>query len=384
MSPHAVLVAVLLFIAVPAHAAKIDTAQIRAAREQAAEAADRLDELAAQLEMASEDYLAAQEELDGTRALIRTTAAELAQAKVEVEQAKGQLTDRARSIYRGDDVSFWSLFTGVTDFRDLVTRVELFMRISQSDAAAVARVKAAKREVERTRASLENRRAEQVALVRKARTERARVDAAVEAQRAYMASLDRKVERLIAEERARLERIAAEEARRKREAAAAAAAAAAANKPGATTPGTDGDKLATPTTSKPAPLSSVAHARALQIARGFMGKVPYLWGGTTPAGFDCSGLTQYCFAQAGIAIPRTSRQQFLIGARIGRDDVDALMAGDLVFFGYDGDEGRIHHVGIYSGNGNYVHAPQTGEMVSESSLLARIERRGDYVGAVRP
>ena len=120
------------------------------------------------------------------------------------------------------------------------------------------------------------------------------------------------------------------------------------------------------------------------VARSFIGKAPYVWGGVTPAGFDCSGLTMYCYRQVGIGIPRTSREQFNYGTRIPADRLDLLAVGDLVFFARDADPGRIHHVGIYSGDGNYIHAPQAGVPVSESSLLGRIVTRGDYVGAVRP
>ena len=63
---------------------------------------------------------------------------------------------------------------------------------------------------------------------------------------------------------------------------------------------------------------------------------------------------------------------------------DLLEPGDLVFFGYHGDPTQIHHVGMYAGSGNFLQAPQTGDHVRISSLTARIEARGDYVGGVRP
>ena len=67
-----------------------------------------------------------------------------------------------------------------------------------------------------------------------------------------------------------------------------------------------------------------------------------------------------------------------------RDRLDLLEPGDMVFFGYNGDPDQIHHVGMYVGGGDFIHAPATGDVVRIVSLGGRIESRGDYVGAVRP
>jgi cell wall-associated NlpC family hydrolase len=109
-----------------------------------------------------------------------------------------------------------------------------------------------------------------------------------------------------------------------------------------------------------------------------------VWGGSTPSGFDCSGLVQYVYERLGIDLPRTSREQYHAGAFIPANRLDLLQPGDLVFFGYDGDPERVHHVGMYVGDGNFIHAPGTGDHVVVASLTGRIAARGDYVGAVRP
>jgi peptidoglycan endopeptidase LytE len=108
----------------------------------------------------------------------------------------------------------------------------------------------------------------------------------------------------------------------------------------------------------------------VQSANGYLG-VPYVWGGTTPNGFDCSGFVQYVFAQKGIDLPRTSSQMFSRGTA-----VKDLKTGDLVFFA----NGSINHVGIYLGNGNFISATNHGVKVY---TLWGGYWGGRYVGAKR-
>ncbi|MCI1261016.1 MAG: C40 family peptidase [Tetrasphaera jenkinsii] len=104
----------------------------------------------------------------------------------------------------------------------------------------------------------------------------------------------------------------------------------------------------TPAPSTPAP-SQPAASGVLAIAASLSG-IPYVYGGSTPAGFDCSGFTMYIFAKVGISLPRTAA-----GQQAAATPVSNPQPGDLVFFGYP-----AYHVGIYAGNGMMYDSPRTG------------------------
>lgn len=105
--------------------------------------------------------------------------------------------------------------------------------------------------------------------------------------------------------------------------------------------------------------------KLINVARTKLGK-PYKWGATGPNTFDCSGLTQWCHKQIGIKIPRVARDQGVKGTSVSKG---SQKPGDLVFF--KKGKNPIHHVGIYVGNGEYLHSPQTGDVVKISKLSSR-------------
>ena len=103
---------------------------------------------------------------------------------------------------------------------------------------------------------------------------------------------------------------------------------------------------------------------AVELASQFLG-VPYVWGGTSPSGFDCSGLMQYVYAQLGYSINRVAEDQMKNGIPVSRED---LQPGDLVGFYSSPGGGYVGHIGMYVGNGVMIHAPHTGDVVKYSSI----------------
>lgn len=359
----AILLTVVL-VAPPAVAAP-STPQIEQKQAEAAAAQAELDRMNSELEVQVEEYNAITEALDETREEIRVTELDLEQATAELAESQGKLSKRASNIYKTGGMSMLDVFLGARSFDDFMARMDFAVRISRSDAGMVSSVKDAKARVEASQRTLEQREAEQESLQAEAAARAVDIQARMDEQQRFVSQLEGEVQTLIAAEAER-QRVLAEE--RARQAAAAAARKQASS--GSSRSAAD-----------PSSLGS-GHPEVVDVALRYIG-VPYVWGGSSPSGFDCSGLTSYCYREIGISLPRTSQSQFQAGKHIAADRLDLLSPGDLVFFGTDGDPSLVHHVGIYVGDGNYVHAPYTGASVRVDSLTARVSSKGDYVGASR-
>lgn len=129
---------------------------------------------------------------------------------------------------------------------------------------------------------------------------------------------------------------------------------------------------ASPPPPPPPPAANGSAWGAVQFARNAIG-VPYVWGGESMAGYDCSGLVQAAWGSQGYWLSHSSRMQY---AETTRVPLSALEPGDLVFWSYTGAGSGIYHVAIYSGNGMIIHAPQPGEYVTEIPLY--------YSGGIMP
>jgi cell wall-associated NlpC family hydrolase len=119
--------------------------------------------------------------------------------------------------------------------------------------------------------------------------------------------------------------------------------------------------------------AAVTQAKLAVMITGEMGK-PYEWGAVGPDSYDCSGLVYTLYGKLGILLPRVARDQGTAGGYIPKEE---LMYGDLVFFAKDGQ--NIHHVGIYIGEGMFVHAPESGDVVKKSTLMSGYYERCYYM-----
>jgi cell wall-associated NlpC family hydrolase len=127
-----------------------------------------------------------------------------------------------------------------------------------------------------------------------------------------------------------------------------------------------------PVPSGPTPYASPAVAAAL----GVLGS-PYVWGAEGPDTFDCSGLVQWAYLQAGLVLPRLASDQYRAGTPV---PYDQMQPGDLIVYAYDvNDESTIHHIAMYVGNGQMVHAPHTGDVVKVVPVYTE-----GIIGTVRP
>jgi peptidoglycan DL-endopeptidase CwlO len=122
---------------------------------------------------------------------------------------------------------------------------------------------------------------------------------------------------------------------------------------------TSNSKQSTPSAPASRGTTVISSNSVIAYASNFLG-IPYVWGGSSPSGFDCSGFTQYVFAHFGVNLPRVSEAQQNVGAYVSRNN---LKPGDLVFFG-----NPAYHVGIYVGNGNMIDAPHTGTVIKIQKL----------------
>jgi len=137
--------------------------------------------------------------------------------------------------------------------------------------------------------------------------------------------------------------------------------------------------VSTPRTA-PADSSAALHGgigeKAAAIAVDQVG-VPYRYGGSSPRGFDCSGLVQYSYSRAGKRVPRTTRQLWSSTAAVGRHE---MRIGDVLFFKI---AGKMSHVGLYLGGRRFVHAPSSGRTVTVASLDSPFYKDA-FLGAGRP
>jgi cell wall-associated NlpC family hydrolase len=278
------------------------------------------------------------------------------QAEQELAVVQAKLDERARSSYMTGPGWFMSTLVGADDPADALARLPLQRAVLEADLALVDQVSSAKAKLDTTRSRLSERLVDQARGAEQLDAKRAEAERLAAEIERELRTMDRRVAALIEQQRRREE--ASQRAAFDDYLAAARTAGTALVKDGRASP---------------------AAAKAVAVALAQRGS-PYVWGAEGPSTFDCSGLTSFAYAAAGVTIPRVSRAQFAAYAGMRPVDRLHLVPGDLVFFADNPrNPSTIHHVGMYIGRGLMVEAPHTGAVVRTSSIM-----RSSYAGAVRP
>ena len=340
--------------------------EIAAAKAEAQAVLADIQAIDAQVELAVEAYNKASYELDVVNEAIAVNKRHLEIARGALKTAQANLAERIVTLYTTNQQDTLEVILGAANLDDLLDRVDTVRRISNQDVRIVSAVRDARREVERREKELERDQARQEQVVVEKAAQQAAVEAQLAERQSLYASIEDQIADLEAEERARQAQLAAEAEAREEEQERIAAAAESAGVSVASS-----SSVSEPTGIGVAP-PSVQGGSAVSIALSFLG-VPYVWGGASPSGFDCSGLVVYVYAQLGISLPHYTGALWNSGVAVS---YGALQPGDLVFFN------GLGHVGIYIGGGQMVHSPHTGDVVKISDISSGYYA-SSYVGARR-
>lgn len=346
------------------------------------QAAQRLVELSSQSESAALDLGSIDEQIATTKLQIDETQQLLESTQQDLKSAKKALTATVSETYRNGSVSYLEVLLGSTSFDDFSSRLSMLDRVAYNRASAIETVNTLQQQLTDQQNTLNQKLSEQESLKEQQQERTQTIDTSVNAAQTLVESLDHNTLQAVSE---RAEQIqdsrpssgrggsdgdssvshAVSNATASQGESHSSGSSASHSNSNAGASGGSGSSSGSSSSGSSAEQGSTstsgAHGSVVGIAERYLG-VPYVWGGDTPSGFDCSGLVQYCYRQIGIDVGRTTWDQMGCGTRIA---VSALQPGDLVFF--RGGE----HVGIYVGDGTYIHAPHTGAVVSYGSLSSR-------------
>ena len=348
------------------------TPQIRAEQSHAKAVMAQINAIGRNLETVVQQYDGAQLQLRRVKERLRKNEFELHVARGNLHAAQHRLMSRIYSLYVNGEPSTVDVIAGATSISQLIDRAESARVLSDQDAALGQQALHFEQTVQHREDQLQALKRQRAATVLHLAAQKREIDSALARQKQLLASIHTTIQQLQQQEAARERRLQAEaEARLRQElaakrAAARAAAAQAASAPQASAPAPAPAPPPSPSSAGiapspvPAPVGSpgIGHPQAASIALRYLG-VPYVYGGASPSGFDCSGLVMYVYAQLGISLPHYTVAQWSATTHIS---LSQAQPGDLVFF--DG----LGHVGIYLGGGQFVHAPHTGTVVQVSSL----------------
>jgi peptidoglycan DL-endopeptidase CwlO len=339
---------------------------ISSKREQARAILGQVQDLDSELSHAIESYNLANIQLGQIDADLKTNGRHLVIAKQSLGIAQVHIAKRLRALYiNGDSGGAVEVIFGAKSLDDLLDRLDMAQRVGGQDSRVLSEVRQFRTEVQTRRAKLRNDRARQAQVVSDRAAQKQWIEGKLSERRQLLSSIQGEIKRM---EAAEARRQAALEAQAR---ARLAATRAEASQPQSLDYSQPTDSSSS--SSYSAPVAPSQYGGVVGIAMQYLG-TPYVWGGASPGGFDCSGFAMYVYSQVGVSLPHNAAMQYnTVGTYVSRDQLEP---GDLVFF--DG----LGHMGIYIGGGQFIHAPHTGDVVKISSL-SDSWYASTYVGAKR-
>jgi peptidoglycan DL-endopeptidase CwlO len=321
---------------------------IAAKQAEAEQVLGEIHQLDVQLEKAIEAYNLANVELDRIQADLKANARHLTIARASLKNAQTHLSHRLVSLYvNGSEGNSLEVLLGAISLDDLLNRLDAVERVSAQDTRVLREVKHFGVEVKQRKLRLERAKSAQARVVAERAGQKQAIEGQLAERQRLLNSIKSEIASLQAAERLRQQRLAAQ-----------ARARLTVSTLQSQESELESDVFGTPVQEVLAPAPDARYGGVVGIAMQYLG-IPYVWGGASPSGFDCSGFSMYVYAQLGVSLPHHAASQYNLGTPVSRDQ---LQAGDLVFFN------GLGHMGIYIGGGQFIHAPHSGDVVKISSL----------------